>query len=242
METYQTEEEQVEAIRRWWQENGRSTIAAIVIAVAAGVGWQQWQGYDLDRAESASIIYQNLLQSLNSAAQTGDKYEAKNLADQLKNEYGGTSYAQFAALQLAKLAVQDNKPEEALSQLRWAVSQAGAGSDVAYIAQLRLARVLASSGEAEQALTILATGKEGPYAASYAIAQGDIYLQMDRVGDARDAYAAAKMAMAQSSVEGSIASLDNKIQLLNPVPVRTIQAIDSTPVSADEPMPENQEG
>ena len=46
MEPYNTEEEQVEALRRWWDENGRSTIAAIVIALAAGFGWQAWQKHD----------------------------------------------------------------------------------------------------------------------------------------------------------------------------------------------------
>ena len=36
MESYGTEEEQVEALRRWWNENGRSTIAIIVLALAGG--------------------------------------------------------------------------------------------------------------------------------------------------------------------------------------------------------------
>ena len=43
MEQYRTEEEQVEALRRWWNENGKSTVAVIVIALAAGLGWQAWQ-------------------------------------------------------------------------------------------------------------------------------------------------------------------------------------------------------
>ena len=43
MEEYRTEEEQVEALRRWWDENGRSTIAAIVIALSVGFGWQAWK-------------------------------------------------------------------------------------------------------------------------------------------------------------------------------------------------------
>ena len=35
MEAYRTEEEQVEALQRWWDENGRSTILAVVVALAA---------------------------------------------------------------------------------------------------------------------------------------------------------------------------------------------------------------
>lgn len=240
MDSYQTEEEQVEAIRRWWQENGRSTIAAIVIALAAGFGWQFWKDYDLARDESASTVYQNMLQSLNSPA--GSQDETKNLAEQLKTEYSRTTYAQFAALQLAKLAAQENSPEEAQSQLRWALSQAKAGSDVANVAQLRLARVMASSGQAEEALDILAEGKASSYAASYAIAEGDIYMQLGRLDEARAAYAAAKLALAQGSVEGTIATLENKIQSLNPTAARTAEAVEPAQETAVESTPENQEG
>jgi predicted negative regulator of RcsB-dependent stress response len=248
MDSYQTEEEQVEAIRRWWQENGRSTIAVIVVALAAGFGWQSWKGYDLTRVESASTVYQNMLQSLNSTAgQAGSLDDAKDLAEQLKTEYSSTTYAQFAALQLAKLAAQDNNPEEAQSQLRWALSQAKPGSDVATVAQLRLARVLASSGEPEQALEILTAGKDSSYAASYAIAEGDIYMQLGRIDEARDAYAVAKLALAQGSIEGNIPTLENKIQNLNPLSARSVEAskaaeaVDSTQVPVIESTPESQE-
>ena len=44
MDVYKTEEEQVEAIKKWWQENGKSIIAGVVIAagcrgedIAAGI-------------------------------------------------------------------------------------------------------------------------------------------------------------------------------------------------------------
>jgi len=224
MDTYRTEEEQVEAIRRWWDENGRSTIVAIVLALAAGFGWQGWKDYDQTRTENASHVYQAMLESLNGAAAEEKEFtEAKDLAEQLRNEYTSTSYAQFAALHLAKLAVKSNDLEEAKTQLRWVLSKAPAKSDIADVAQLRLARVLASSGDTDQALDILATGMGGAYAASYALAQGDIYMQLDRPDDARNAYAKAKMALAQSASEGRIPTLDQKIQSLNPVPARDVQ-------------------
>ena len=43
MESYRTEEEQVEALRRWWNENGRSTLFVIVVVLAGTFGWQGWQ-------------------------------------------------------------------------------------------------------------------------------------------------------------------------------------------------------
>ncbi|MEW8396328.1 MAG: tetratricopeptide repeat protein, partial [Candidatus Thiodiazotropha sp.] len=40
MSEYQTEEEQVEAIKRWWKENGTSVIAGLVIGLGGIFGWQ----------------------------------------------------------------------------------------------------------------------------------------------------------------------------------------------------------
>ena len=176
MDTYRTEEEQVEAIRRWWDENGRSTIVSIVLAVAAGFGWQAWKNHDQQLTEAASHEYQLLLQSLavNSTDPEGDLSQAKDLAEQIKEQYGSSGYAQFAALQLAKIAVQGNDMEQAKAQLKWVLSKAPAKSDVADIASLRLARVLASAGDTDQALEILESGRGGAYAASYEMVRGDI--------------------------------------------------------------------
>jgi predicted negative regulator of RcsB-dependent stress response len=107
--------------------------------------------------------------------------------------------------------------------------------------------VLASSGEPEQALEILTAGKDSSYAASYAIAEGDIYMQLGRIDEARDAYAVAKLALAQGSIEGNIPTLENKIQNLNPLSARSIEAskaaeaVDSTQVPVIESTPESQE-
>ena len=157
MDTYRTEEEQVEAIRRWWDENGRSILVAIVLALAAGFGWQAWKDHNKTQAENASHVYQTMLQSLSdSASDERDFLEVIDLAEQLKSDYADTSYAQFASLHLAKLAAKNNDLAEAKQQLLWVLSKATANSDIAEVAQLRLARILAAAGETEQALDILA--------------------------------------------------------------------------------------
>jgi predicted negative regulator of RcsB-dependent stress response len=236
MESYRTEEEQVEAMRRWWDENGRSILVAVVLALAAGFGWQGWQDMEQRRAENASHLYHVLLESLNAnTVGEPDFSDARSKAEQIITEYGSTSYAQFAALHLAKLAAKRDDLAEAQTQLRWVLSKAPGKSDIAEIAQLRLARVLAASGETTQALDILAKGQGGAFAASYAIARGDIYLQLDRADDARNAYAEARSALAQSGIGGSVATLDQKIQSLNPVPARVVP-------SSSEPEPVANEG
>ncbi len=192
MEPYRTEEEQVEALRRWWNENGRSTIVAIILALGVGFGYQGWKDYRQNQADGASDLYQRMLQVFSAPALSPEQQQiAVQLAEQLKADYGGSTYAQFAALQLARVAVDRSDLAEAQAQLRWVLGKADKGSDVERIAQLRLARVLAASGETEQALAILGQGGEGPYQASYAVARGDILLAAGRDDEARDAYTAA---------------------------------------------------
>jgi predicted negative regulator of RcsB-dependent stress response len=146
------------------------------------------------------------------------------LAEQLKNEYGSSTYAQFAGLQLARVAVGSNELAEAQAQLRWVLGKADKGSDVARVAQLRLARVLAASGEQQQALAILEQEDQGPYKASYAVARGDILLSLGRQDDARQAYNAA---LAMSGTDGAaleLTALQQKLQALNPRPARATLA------------------
>ncbi len=222
MESYRTEEEQVEALRKWWQDNAKSTIAAIVVALAGGYGWQAWQQHSTQQAEAASAVYQNLLDAVNvaSAGQplTDEQVAtARHLAGQLKDQYGNSSYAQFAALQLARLAVNDNDLADAEAELRWVLTQ-NPQPDLQRVAQLRLARVVASQGDSDAALKMLMVDA-GAYAAAYAEARGDIYLQMQQTQQALSAYqeAAELNLLAGSNNSGN---LDLKLQSLQLQPAR----------------------
>lgn len=224
MTTYRTDEEQIDALRRWWNENGRSTIAAVVIALGVGFGWQAYQKHELRKQEQASDIYQALLRTLSAQETPGTSKAGTELAEQLKREYSGTSYAQFAALHLAAMDVRGGKLPEAEAQLRWVLAKAAGDSDVARIAQLRLARVLAASGDTKQALVMLDQATPGPYEASYAAARGDILLATNQRDAAREAYKLA-LELANSAAQGvNLSVLQQKLQSLEPLPARAAAA------------------
>ncbi len=238
MEAYRTEEEQVEALRRWWKENGRSTIVAIVVALGVGFGWQGWKRYSVEQREGASDIYQRMLQAFTAPALSAEQQDiAVQLAQQLKSEYAGSSYGQFAALQLASVAVNENDLARAESELRWVLGKADAGSDVARIAQLRLARVLAAAGQQEQALAILQEADAGPYEGSYALARGDILLSLERQDEAREAFLAARALAAADSGNINLVTLEQKLQALQPRPVAAgdaVPGVAAQPVDSDD--------
>lgn len=221
MESYRTEEEQVEALRRWWSENGRSTIVAIILALGLGFGWQGWKQYEEKQSDGASDLYQRMLQAFSAPALSPEQQQiAVELATQIKTEYGSTTYAQFAGLQLARAAVGTNDLQTAESELRWVLGKADKGSDVARIAQLRLARVLAAAGEAGQALEILEQGDEGPYKASYAVARGDVLLSEGNLEEARAAYTEARTLAGVDGAGIDLVALEQKLQALSPIPPR----------------------
>jgi len=226
VEEYRTEEEQLEALGRWWNENGRSIVTAVIVALAASFGWQTWQGNQEQQQEQASDVYQALLREIDLQAGSPES-QGVELAEQLKSDFSGSTYAQFAALHLAAMAVGNGNLSEAEKQLRWVLSKASPGSDTAQVAQLRLARVLAASGDIDQALSILGEMGAGSYAATYAAAEGDILMAAGRNEEARDAYSRALSLAGRDGGRVNLLALQQKMNSLVPIPARTM-GIDST--------------
>ena len=64
--------------------------------------------------------------------------------------------------------------------------------------------------------------QEGAYAASVAVARGDVLLAAGRDAEARAAYTEARVLAAQDAQQGGLASLDQKLASLTPVPAREL--------------------
>lgn len=220
MDTYRTEEEQVEALRRWWDENGRSTLVAIVLAVSAGFGWQAWQERQQQLAEAASLSYEELLQAVQLAGDEDQVATIRHLAQGLKEDYTRSIYASFAALHLARQAVMEDDLVRAEEELRWVLT-ANPTEEVRMLAELRLARVVAARGNLQGAMEILLAAEAGAYEPAYAEARGDIYLQQGERDKAIEAYEEA-LGLAAASGTGAGNSLQLKLQVLTPVPAREL--------------------
>lgn len=196
-----SEEEQVEALKKWWQENGRSVVGGVVIGLGVVFGWQAWVKYQQSIANAASVQFEQLNQSI-----TGDALEpAEKQAELLISEYTRTPYALFAALALARVKLQQQDSNGALEQLRWVVDQSDESS-IRQIARLRMARILIDSGDAEAAAAVIEKAEDDAYAGEFAMLGGDVALAR---GDRAAAYAAYKKALA--SKPGSAALVEMKM-------------------------------
>ena len=71
MDVYRTEEEQVAAIQKWWQQNGKAVLVAVVLAVASYAGWVWYKRTQLEASYAASGLYQTMMQSYQELAAGG---------------------------------------------------------------------------------------------------------------------------------------------------------------------------
>ena len=220
MESYRTEEEQVEALKRWWAENGRSTVAAIVLAIAAGFGWQAWQEKRQQVATEASSRYDTMIEAIRQAGESGDEAELRSLAEGIKADFPDSTYAQFAALHLARLDVATDDLESAESELRWVLTSKPE-PEILLVAELRLARVIAAQGRPQEALDIVQDVEAGAYGPAYAEAEGDFQQELGDPQAALAAYERARM-LAAASRSGPSDTLMLKLNALSPVPAREL--------------------
>lgn len=186
-----TEEEQVEALRRWWAENGTSTIVAIVLAVAAIVGWRHWGNYRETEAANASVIYQSMQDAIEEAQTRPDSSElftaVRSSAEQLIAEYGNSAYADYARLTLARLAVEEGDYESAAATLQGVVDAADTDT-IKWVATLRLARLKIEMKDLDGASALVTTKVPEAFAGQALELKGDIQRARSDIDGARAAY------------------------------------------------------
>ena len=188
MDSYRTEEEQIEAIKNWWKKNGVSTLGSIAVAVALVFGWQAWQKSQLQDAGNASALYQEMMIADQKVADNAvNLANVHHLADQLKTEYSNSVYADYASLLLVKHAVESGDLERAETELSTLLDD-GSIEEIEQLAQLRLARVLFAQDKTEEALGLLNSDKAGSFAALYEETKGDIYVSTGEQQQALDAF------------------------------------------------------
>lgn len=189
MAIYDTEEEQVEQLKKWWDANSTSLIGGVITAIVIVTGWNFWQNHQLEQRQQASQLYQNMLDS----AAKNDNASVEKLADQLASEYGSSAYAHFAALEKAKSKVDQGDLEAAKAILQQQVQNAS-DQELQNIARLRLIQLMLATNQYEEGLKLIAAvdpAKSEGFSASYDELAGDLYVAMDRLDDARNAYQSA---------------------------------------------------
>lgn len=198
MAELRTEEEQLQALKAWWQENGKSLVLGVGLAIALVLGWQGWQARQEQQAAAASALYQNLteavqLQSMNPE-DDAQYVTAQHLAQQLKADFADTTYARYAGLVLAAMHVQNADYTQARTELEWVLSVSSEMDSIKRVATLRQAALMQQQGEVETAVSLVRDLDAGSFEAEKQELLGDLYLSLGQTEQARTAYESALQA------------------------------------------------
>lgn len=182
MEIYSTEEQQAEAIKRFFRDNGVAIIAGVVLGLGGLYGWKAFNQSKIDNAEAASDAYSQFIET----AGQDESALIKN-ADTFLAEQKESSYAALAAFVTAKEAVEAKQLDVALAKLTWVVENS-THAELKAIATTRIARIQLEQKAFDKALATLGATLPASFEASVAELKGDIYLAKGDSVQAQQAY------------------------------------------------------
>lgn len=183
------EQEQLAELKAFWNKFGNLITWVAIIALAGYAGYNFWNQHQRSQSADASALYEEMRLALS----VNDNAKVQRIAADVESKFGGTAYAQMAALGAAKGAFDANDLKAAKAQLQWVVDH---GSDeYKSIAKLRMAGVLLDEKSYDEALKVLGTEFAPQFAGSVADRKGDVLVAQNKLVEARAAYTAALAAM-----------------------------------------------
>lgn len=184
MEEFESEDQQIEAIKKWLKENGASLLLGLGIGIGGLLGWREYLAYQTDHSAEASDLYQ-AVQTQVAQNRLDDAHI--NKADIIRNEYSDTPYAAMVSLAQAKFEFDNGNIEPALMHLKWA-SDNSTEAEVKHVASLRRARILIAQKNYAEAEAILLGDHPAGFIAGYEELKGDMYAAKGEIAQARVAY------------------------------------------------------
>jgi predicted negative regulator of RcsB-dependent stress response len=177
------EQENIDALKAWWQDNGRLVIAAVIVFVLAIGGIQGWRHHKNEQSMKSAVLFYDL----EEAMRTGDKGKVEELAKRLITDFPGTSHAARGALLAARVAAEAGDRDQAAKSLQWVAGNAKDESLKA-LGNLRLSAVLLDQGRLDDASKAVASPPGEAFAALFADARADVLVAQGKIEEARAAY------------------------------------------------------
>ncbi|WP_426369712.1 YfgM family protein [Pseudocolwellia sp. HL-MZ7] len=203
MEIYETEEQQVDAIKSYWNKNGNMIIAGIVLGLSGFVGFNFYKDAQLETELATSDAYQTLVESIEKKPEgfiaAGEKFITDNK---------DSSYAGLTALSLAKKSASHQDWPQVEKYLTTAI-ESSKDEGIKAIATLRLARVQIQLDKVDAALTTLSAPLPQSFKSSIEEVKGDAYLLQDKKDLARISYQDAIAATAGAASQSLQMKLDD---------------------------------
>ena len=179
IEISDSEEEQVDKLKKWWDSNGKQIIAGAVLGLAGIFGWNYYVDYQDSQALNARALY---LSYASDSANVG-------AYDKLIKDHPSSSYADQATLLMAKYLFEAENYSLALDALKPLMSREN--SVIASTAALRSASLHLELGQHQEALAVLNMDNANEFSGLFYNLAGDVYLDLGNNEEARNSYALA---------------------------------------------------
>ena len=215
MAHYETEQEQLEAIKKWWKDNGSSIFIGILVGVGLLFGWRWYNSHTDQQAQLASNLYENMQTSVS----TEDLENADSITAKLLTDHSDSPYAILAALNMARQDITKKDLASAHVRLQWILDQDIKLEELKHIARLHKAKLFLSEQKVAEAKKLITNIDVGKFKASYAELTGDIAIIENETDKARIAYTEALEAdSTRQLVQMKLDNLGNKVQIQAQIP------------------------
>ena len=197
------EEQEINQLKDWWKENGKTIIVAFILGVGGMFGWRYWQSHQAEQIAQASAQYDALIYS----AQQDEQAKKANI-EQFVQANSKTAYAVFALLDEAKKATEKQDFVAAEVNLNQALTQSQ-DEVLTSIVALRLSAVQFQLGQLDNALTTLNQVKGESFNARKAILTGDIQVSKGDKVAAKNSFEQAQQSGSQLEQQMAKMKLNN---------------------------------
>lgn len=177
------EQDQIDALRAFWNRWGTLILAVITAILLAIAGWRGYGWWQQKQSVEASVIHERLRKAVDAR----DLASVKQVSGELFEKYPGTLYASMGALLTAKAWFESGDLKAAKAPLQWVIDKSP-DPDHRLVARLRLAGVLLDEKAYDEAIKMLAVSDAGAHVGAFADRRGDVLVAQAKPAEARTAY------------------------------------------------------
>ena len=177
------EQEQIATLKAWWNQYGNLVTWAVTAVLVILAGWSVWKYYQRDQSSKGEMLYEEIVK----AADAKDSAKLARAAEDIKDKFSGTPYAQMGALTAAKAAFEADDAKSAKAHLQWVVDH-GRTEEFRAIARIRLAGLLLDEKAYDEGLKVLNWDFPEQFAALVADRRGDLLVAQNKTDEARKAF------------------------------------------------------
>ncbi|TAJ78011.1 MAG: tetratricopeptide repeat protein [Gallionellaceae bacterium] len=177
------EQEQVDALKAWWRDNGKWVIGAVVVALLGFAGMQFWKSHQAQQSGEAAKLYAEVEKQTLS----NDPKRVNDAVAALVDKFGSSAYAPRAQLLAVQVNIQMKDVTRAKMQLQWVIEHAGE-TGLQDTARLKLSSILLDEKNFDAALKQLDATHPEAFTGLYADLKGDVLSAQGKTEEAKAAY------------------------------------------------------